>query len=120
MKKLIRFILLVVFTLSMYSCYYDQEEEELVEIQPGAVVEFAADIQPIFAAYSCTDCHNGTLDPDLRAGNEYSSLVPEYVTAGNAGGSELYTKLANEGHAGVDNNSLALIQEWINSGALNN
>ena len=118
MKKLIRFIILVVFTLSMSSCYYDQIEE--VELPPGFVVEFAANIQPIFAAYSCTDCHNGTLDPDLTAGNEYNSLVPEYVTAGNADGSELYTKLANEGHAGVDNNSLLLIQEWINSGALNN
>ena len=118
MKKLIRLIILVVFTLSMSSCYYDQIEE--VELPPGTVVEFAANIQPIFVTYGCTDCHNGTLDPDLRAGNEYSSLVPEYVTAGNADGSELYTKLANEGHAGLDNNSLALIQEWINSGALNN
>lgn len=117
MKKLIRLIILVVFTLSMTSCYYDQEED--IVLPPGAVVEFAADIQPIFAAYSCTDCHNGTLDPDLRAGNEYSSLVPEYVTSGNANGSELYTTL-NSGHAGVDNNSLALIEAWINSGALNN
>lgn len=117
MKKLIRFIILVVFTLSMSSCYYDQIEE--VELPSGTVVEFSEDIQPIFVAYSCTDCHNGTLDPDLRADNAYSSLVPEYVTPGNAASSELYTKLA-EGHAGLDNNSLALIQEWINSGALNN
>ena len=117
MKKLIRIIILVVFTQSLTSCYYDQIEE--VEIQPGTVVKFAADIQPIFAAYSCTDCHDGTRDPDLRAGNEYSSLVPEYVSAGDADSSEFYTKLAG-GHAGVDTNSLALIREWINSGALNN
>ena len=117
MKKLIRFIILVVFTLSMTSCYYDQEED--IELPPGAVVEFAADIQPIFATYSCTDCHNGTLDPDLRAGNEYNSLVPYYVNAGDAASSIFYTQLAG-GHAGVDNNSLALIEEWINSGALNN
>lgn len=117
MKKLIRFIILVVFTLSMSSCYYDQIEE--VEIQPGTVVEFTADIQPIFAAFSCTDCHNDTLDPDLTPGNEYNSLVPEYVTAGNADDSELYSTLLS-GHAGLDNNSLALIEAWINSGALNN
>ena len=117
MKKPIRIIILFVFTLSMTSCYYDQEEE--VEIPSGTVVKFSTDIQPIFVAYSCTDCHNGTLDPDLRAGNEYSSLVPEYVTAGNADGSEFYAKLAG-GHQGVDANSLALIREWINSGALNN
>ena len=117
MKKLFRLIILIAFVSSMSSCYYDQDE--LVEIQPDAVVEFAADIQSIFSAYSCTDCHNGTLDPDLRAGNEYNSLVPDYVTAGNANNSELYTTLAS-GHAGVDANSLALIEAWINSGALNN
>ena len=118
MKKLFRFIILIVFASSMSSCYYDEINE--VELPPGTVVEFSTDIQPIFTVYTCTDCHDGTLDPDLTPGNEYSSLVPEYVSAGNADSSELYTKLANEGHAGVDTNSLALIEEWINSGALNN
>lgn len=118
MKQLFKYILLILFPLSMTSCYYDEIYE--VELPPGTVVEFSTDIQPIFTTYACSDCHDGTLDPDLTPGNEYSSLVPEYVTAGNADNSELYTKLANEGHAGVDTNSLALIEAWINSGALNN
>ena len=116
MKKLIRFILLVVFTLSMSSCYYDQIEE--IELPPGTVVEFAADIQPIFAA-NCVECHNANRDPDLRAENAYNSLVPEYVTQGNADNSELYSVL-NGGHGNISTADLALIELWINSGAQNN
>jgi mono/diheme cytochrome c family protein len=116
MKKLIRFILLVVFTLSMSSCYYDQIEE--IELPPGTVVEFAADIQPIFAA-NCVECHNASRDPDLRAENAYNSLVPEYVTQGNADNSELYSVL-NGGHGNISTADLALIELWINSGAQNN
>lgn len=119
MKKLITYIVLLVVALNLNSCYYDEIIEQEIELPPGTVVEFAADIQPIFAINNCTDCHNGTLDPDLTAGNEYNSLVPEYVTPGNANNSELFTTLSG-GHANVDATSLALIAEWINSGALNN
>ncbi len=116
MKKLIRIIILVVFSFSMTSCYYDQIEE--VEIDPGTVIEFAADIQPIFAQ-NCVECHNENRDPDLRAENAYNSLVPEYVTQGNADNSELYSVL-NGGHGNISTTDLARIEAWINSGALNN
>lgn len=118
MKKLFTSIILITFALNLNSCYYDEIFEPEIDIPPGSV-EFSADIQPIFAINNCTDCHNGTQDPDLTSGNEYSSLVPEYVEAGNAQGSELYNKLSS-GHGNVDATSLALIEEWINSGALNN
>ena len=101
----------------MSSCYYDEIYE--AELPEGTVVEFSADIQSIFSTNNCTDCHDGNLDPDLTAGNEYNSLVPEYVDAGNADNSELFTKLSG-GHGNVDAASLLLIEEWINSGALNN
>ena len=117
MKKLFQFIILIAFTSSMTSCYYDEIFE--AELPEGTVVEFAADIQPIFAANNCTQCHNGNQDPDLTAGNEYNSLVPDYVTAGDADNSELFTKLSG-GHGNVDATSLLLIEAWINSGALNN
>lgn len=119
MKNLFRLIILITITLSITSCYYDEIVE--VEIPEGTVVEFAADIQPIFVEYGCaaSNCHDGSRDPDLRAGNEYNSLVPEYVNQGNANDSDLYTFLVG-GHRNVDATSLALIEEWINSGALNN
>ena len=119
MKKLFTCIILITIALNFNSCYYDEIFEQEIVIPPGTVVEFAADIQPIFAINNCTDCHNGSQNPDLTPGNEYNSLVPEYVTAGDANSSELYTKLSG-GHASVDATSIALIAEWINSGALNN
>lgn len=117
MKKLFQFIILIAFTSSMTSCYYDEIYE--TELPEGTVVEFSANILPIFDASNCVDCHDGNQDPNLTAGNEYNSLVPEYVTAGDADDSELYTKLSG-GHGNVDTNSLLLIEEWINSGALDN
>jgi mono/diheme cytochrome c family protein len=100
----------------MTSCYYDQIEE--VELPPDTVVEFAADIQPIFTQ-NCVECHNANRDPDLRAENAYNSLVPEYVTQGNADNSELYSVLSG-GHGNISTAELARIELWINSGALNN
>lgn len=117
MKTLFRYTILLVFTLSMTSCYYDEIYE--AEIPEGTVIEFAADIQPIIVQSNCVNCHNGAQNPDLTPGNEYNSLVPNYVEAGNADNSLFYTKL-NEGHGGVGPNALILIEEWINSGALNN
>lgn len=104
--------------LSMTSCYYD----EIYVPEIPDTVEFAADIQPIIAASNCSTsgCHDGSRDPDLRTGNEYNSLVPDYVSAGDADNSSFYTQMVNNHGGGVSASSLALIKEWINSGALNN
>lgn len=118
MKKLIRIIILVILSISMTSCYYDQIED--VEIDPGTVIKFSDDIQPIFTRNNCIECHNGNRDPDLRPDNAYSSLVPEYVTAGNADDSFFYTWLAIDGHGDVSTSDLAKIEAWINNGAPNN
>ena len=115
MKKLFKYILLTAFTLTMASCYYDEEFEVVV-----TSAEFAADIQPIFASNNCDECHDGSRDPDLRAGNEYNALVPAFVVASDADNSRLYTFLAFDQHRNLSANELALIEEWINSGALNN
>lgn len=117
MKKLFQFIILITFTLSMTSCYYDEIYE--AELPVDTVVEFSADIQPIFVANNCTGCHDGNLDPDLTSGNEYNSLVPDYVDVGDADNSELFNKLSG-GHGNVGAVSLLLIEEWINNGALDN
>lgn len=117
MKKLFQIILLITFTLSMSSCYYDEIYE--AELPDDTEVFFAADILEIFDQYNCANCHNGSQDPDLSPGNEYNSLVPDYVEPGNASGSELYTTLLG-GHANLDNTSLQLIEIWINNGANNN
>lgn len=121
MKKLLKIVLVSSLALFCFSCYYNEfpEEEEII-IDPEEEISFANDIIPIFEAYNCVECHNGSLNPDLRPGNEYNSLVPDYVTAGNPLDSKLYTTLAIDNHRGLDASELAYIEEWIDRGAENN
>jgi hypothetical protein len=122
MKKLLKIVLVSSITLLFFSCYYDEFPEKVeVVIPPGQVVSFADDIIPIFILDNCAQCHKpSSQNPDLTSGNEYTSLVPGYVSAGNANGSKLYTKLAVNGHRNIDAESLALIKKWIEDGAENN
>jgi len=123
MKKLLKIVLACSLTLLCFSCYYDNLDDlpsDDVVIDPGEDVTFSDSILPIFESYNCTECHNGgSLNPDLRPENAYSSLVPTYVVAGNSNTSLLYTKLAG-GHRNMTSLDLALIKEWIDRGAENN
>ena len=120
MKKLLKIVLASSLSLLCFSCYYDDDLLPVIpEIDPGTVIKFSTDIIPIFESYNCAGCHNENRDPDLRAGNELNSLLNGYVTPGDASSSKLYNQL-NGGHQGVDAASLAMIEKWINDGALNN
>jgi hypothetical protein len=125
MKKIFQIILIMGGGLLMNSCYYDEiPERVIIELptdpgDPGYVeIEFVADIQPIFTA-SCISCHDDSRSPDLRAGNSYNALVPEYVIANDAAASRLYNQLAG-GHRSLADDKITLIQTWINQGAKNN
>jgi hypothetical protein len=125
MKKIFQILLIVCAGLAMNSCYYDELQEKVIPELPSdpddpnyVEIKFGAEIQPIFTN-SCVGCHNASRNPDLRAGNAYSALVPQYVTASNADASPLYVKLAG-GHQNVSTANLTLIKTWINQGAKNN
>lgn len=124
MKKLLKIVLVSSIPVMLFSCYYNEfPQEEEVVIPPDTVVSFANDIAPIFVEYNCTQCHSpSTLgqNPNLTSGNEYSSLVPTYVTAGDPTNSRLYIQLAVNGHRNVAADKIALIKKWIEDGALNN
>jgi len=93
-------------------------ERPLPDIDPGQVISFKDDIQPIFTT-NCVRCHDGDRDPDLSIGNSYNSLLAGYVTANDPDNSLLYTTLV-DGHQNLDVNSIALIKAWIDRGAENN
>lgn len=123
MKKLIPFILAGAFLL-LSSCYYDSRGvDDIPEVPVPDDVSFSEDVQPIFNR--CTQCHNGSTDPDLREGNSYNALVPAYVEAGNAEGSLLYQNLPGVGHPFdvgfvLNAEEIATIKGWIDQGADNN
>lgn len=114
--------------LLCFSCYYDELVEEPIEELPDDVsISFATDIEPLFSqgGKDCTQCHNGSTDPDLRAGNAYDAIVPDYVVPGDAEGSELYQKLPGRGHPfdvgfSLNVDEQALIKAWIDRGAEDN
>ncbi len=115
--------------LLCFSCYYDElPKVEIPDVPDGQQISFQADIEPLFSrsGKDCTACHNGTVaNPDLRTGNAYNSLVPDYVLAGDAEGSVFYNKLPGNGHPFdvgfvLSTDDIALIKAWIDRGAENN
>ena len=126
MKKLLQIVLICSLSLLCFSCYYDEIQEEIITpdlpVDPGdpnyVEISFQTEIQPIFTD-NCVQCHNANRDPDLRAGNSYAALIPEYVTPNNADNSSLYIELAY-GHQNLNADKIALIKGWINQGAKNN
>lgn len=127
MKKLFQIVLVSSLSLLCFSCYYDELVErpvDLPEIPEDEVVYYSSDIQPIFTA-NCLDCHSSSLKPDLRPGNSYDALLPDYVNPGNAEGSTLYQSLPGIGHPDrsvpdLSGEEIAYIKKWIDDGAEDN
>ena len=121
MRKIFKIVLVNSLALLCFSCYYD-EFPKVIDIPEDQVISFSNDIIPIFEDNNCVQCHSANGEsPDLTPGNEYNNLVPAYVTAGDSNGSKLYTQLNGSAiHLSVDDESLNLIEKWIDDGAENN
>ncbi|MBN8577947.1 MAG: hypothetical protein J0L66_13465 [Cytophagales bacterium] len=129
MKKLMNVSVLIGSVLLLAACENDKFEEDLPVVKDN--VSFALDIQPILSA-ECAGCHNpANVEPDLRKGYAYASLMEgdeEGIIPGDSEGSELMEMLQRESEDG--NNmppstplsplKIALIKKWIDEGALDN
>jgi hypothetical protein len=94
-------------------------------------VSFATDVQPIFTANCATaSCHGGTIEPNLSAGNAYSSITGGgYINTGEPTSSDLYRRITlpssdpafmPEGGTALSGDKVAKILTWIQEGAQNN
>ncbi len=113
-------VALVLAALSLAGC--EKFVIESTEINPDETRYFQADILPIFSRYSCTNCHNGKLSPDLRPENAYTSLKNGgYVTGTPPESSKLYKKFLNP-HSGITllDWEHQYILYWITQGAKDN
>lgn len=129
MRKSIPLITVMSIGLALGACDYDKFPEEGPVVKDN--VSFVLDIQPILTA-DCATCHNPTeVEPDLREGLAYESLMnleEGSIIPGNAEESELVEML--EWAEGSDNpmppagpmtpQHIALIKKWIDEGALDN
>jgi mono/diheme cytochrome c family protein len=127
MKKIIQYLIMLMVSLAATSCYYDKLPPAVV-IPIPATVSFANDVQPLLNE-SCIACHKaGATSPDLTAANSYASLTTnsKYVVAGSVDNSILHKVLIGVGApqmptAGkLSDSKIAIIDKWINAGALNN
>lgn len=129
-------MLLLAATLVLGACQSKQIDNSVI-VDPGPVVSYAADVQPIFAA-SCggVGCHVGesTNGVDLSTysatmssvGLQYGGAV---VIAGNAAGSPLIDKVEASptqgsrmplGASSLTASQVEVIKTWIDDGAENN
>lgn len=125
-------------TLILGGCSDLGDPVENVVPAPPITVSFASDIQPIFDA-NCTGCHGsgGFAGLDLRAGFSHASLVDVTATEidlprvdpGDPTNSWLYRKLTGTQTVGdpmpygafpLPAASVALVEQWILEGALDN
>jgi hypothetical protein len=121
MKKNTIFLILILFSLFIYSCKYDFILPEVVPpINPGGdPISFSTQIVPIFAE-KCISCHS-TQSPRMNATDAYSQLVPNYVNTGTPETSMIYTvSKSGQHYAKVSATQSALILAWITEGAKNN
>lgn len=114
-------------SLMTFSCYYDELADQ-TDLPLPQNISFQDQVQPVFNQ-NCIGCHNGNLEPDLRDGFAFASLMslPEgSIVPGDAEGSELVEMLNGGGDnpmppAGpIPAAKINLIKSWINEGALNN
>ena len=123
MKKLFQFVLPILMSLLMTSCYYNEVLETTDVVTDD--VSYQADILPLWG--ECVICHSGNEPPNLEDMVSYDELLNGFVVPNDADASVLYKSLL-----GIDNVSLMppgamwpnarinLVRDWINQGALNN
>lgn len=127
MKNLFRVLAILSISLMATSCYYDEfPADTLVPIPEN--VSYKSDIQPLLDQ-NCVSCHkSGSTSPDLTTSQSYGALTTnsKYVVPNNAANSILFKSLNGVGAALMPTSGklsatkIALVEKWINDGALNN
>jgi hypothetical protein len=127
MKKIFQYLMALTVSMMATSCYYDEMPPEAPTPIPE-VVSYSKDIQPLWDQ-DCISCHKaGATAPDLTSANSYAALTTnsKYVVAGNASASLVYKLMTGTASplmppAGkISDSKLAILEKWINAGALNN
>lgn len=127
MKRIKKFIFLIVAGIAASSCTYDFIKEDTNPINPGTQVSFSQQISPIFNNNNnCISCHKpGATSPDFTAPNTYTSIMnSNIVNLAEPASSPLYAvpSPTTGSHAWKKYTATQaqLILLWIQQGAKNN
>ncbi|WP_439183666.1 hypothetical protein [Carboxylicivirga taeanensis] len=93
-------------------------------VDPEVPISFSDEIEPIWTAQSCTNCHNGSVTFSLEQGSAYQSLTNLNLLDLENPANSLIVKVPG-GSAPHNNynyvgNQKALIETWIEQGAEDN
>ncbi len=123
--KLKVFLLATIAFGGLFQCTKDDEDKQ--DPCDNSIVYYEADIQPIFnAKCAFSGCHAGT---DPKAGLDLSSynnvIAGNVVTPSNPTTSLMHQRVTATGNKRMppanplSSENIALIEEWINQGAVN-
>ena len=123
-KKIFGSLLVFVIGVLIFASCAKDTVVPVNNINPNLKISFKDTIQPIFTT-SCdvAGCHSGSVNPNLQAGQAYSSLTSgSYINTGSPTQSLIYTVMTPGGlmsnHCTPDQADLVLA--WIKQGALDN
>jgi hypothetical protein len=125
MQKILTKVFAVFLILGMAGCAYNVPKQEVLP-PIEEPVSLSADVEPIFDAQTCTNCHNGTnpsTSLNLSAGNSYESMVSNnmFDTSDASNSRIYYYPLPTGTHFKKYTAEQAnIILAWIDQGALNN
>lgn len=90
MNHFIKAIGLLVFLIGVQSCTYNVPKQEVLPpIEED--LSFSTDIEPIFEAQTCTNCHNSGNSLNLLPGEAYASIFAnQLVLNDDAENSRIY------------------------------
>ncbi|MBE0650999.1 MAG: hypothetical protein IH595_09165 [Bacteroidales bacterium] len=131
MKKHYNYFLIFIsllFIAALSSCQYDNVvPQPVTPIDTTQVISFATQVQPIFSAQNCTNCHKtGGQSPDLTSGHSYNSIISlNLVDLNNPENSLIYwyPDPADTQHHNWQKYTASqaqIVLQWIKQGALNN
>ena len=126
MKRYFQFKKTIAIAITLVAISLAGCEKFVIEstvINPNDPRSFKTDILPIFAKYSCTNCHvPGKNVLDLRAENAYASLKSNGCVTGSTPESAILYKKFLKPHNGITilDSDKQYILYWIKQGAKNN
>jgi hypothetical protein len=125
-KTINRIALITFFTMGFFACKHE------IPVNPGGEgsngVCFESDILPIFQSNCAkSGCHDAASREEGYQLDSYANIVARGIRSGNAGNSELYEVLVEDGddrmpqapNAPLTAAQITLIATWINEGARN-
>lgn len=123
-KTISRFIFLVVLgiSISLSSCYYDNEEMLYPNVPCDTTSTFSSRIAPLVQQKCASGCHEGanpSAGVPLTTYDEIKATVDDGSFASSLDGSNGYTVMP-KGTSGLSTCDKNAVAAWIAGGALNN